>query len=177
MIFATVGTHEDPFNRLVVELDRLAAAGVVREEVRIQSGYSTAAAPRCTMEKMMAFDAVQAAMAGARIVITHGGPASIMQALSHGKVPIVVPRDPAHGEHVDGHQIQFARRLADRVLVVEDIRELEGAITGYDQRVARLPSPEPPRLRAERFAHRLGELCGRLVAPIPPAGRSGAGRS
>lgn len=164
MIFATVGTHEDPFDRLVAELGRLVQAGRIAEEVLIQGGYSTAAAPGCTVVKMMGFDEVQAAMQRARIVITHGGPASIMQALSHGKVPVVVPRNPAFKEHVDGHQIQFARRLADRVIVIEDIADLEGALIGYDLRVAALPSPEPPRLRAERFAARLGALCEGLLA-------------
>ncbi|HLF40466.1 MAG TPA: glycosyltransferase, partial [Acidimicrobiia bacterium] len=48
----------------------------------------------------------------ASAVVCHGGPASITECRSAGIVPIVVPRDPRLGEHVDDHQILFTRRLA-----------------------------------------------------------------
>ena len=32
MIFVTVGTHEQPFNRLIEEIDRLKQEGVITEE-------------------------------------------------------------------------------------------------------------------------------------------------
>ena len=41
MIFVTVGTHEQPFNRLIEEVDRLVETGVITDEVFIQTGYST----------------------------------------------------------------------------------------------------------------------------------------
>lgn len=163
MIFATVGTHEDPFNRLLEALDLLKEQQIIQEEVRIQSGYSTYIPRFCKTEKMLNFETVQAWMAEARIIITHGGPATIMQALSHGKIPIVVPRQPSFKEHVDGHQIAFARRLRDRVLVVEDIAELGPLLQNYEAHIAGLPSPEPPRARAARFAERLDQLCERLI--------------
>ena len=58
----------------------------------------------------------------ASIIITHGGPASITLAMSVGRRPIVVPRDPRFHEHVDNHQILFTRWLAQRrpIIAVED---------------------------------------------------------
>lgn len=41
MIFVTVGTHEQPFNRLVKKIDELKRDGVITEEVIIQTGFST----------------------------------------------------------------------------------------------------------------------------------------
>ncbi len=41
MIFVTVGTHEQPFNRLIKEVDRLVETGIIKDEVFIQTGYST----------------------------------------------------------------------------------------------------------------------------------------
>ena len=41
MIFVTVGTHEQPFNRLVKAVDELKKDGVIVEKVIIQTGYST----------------------------------------------------------------------------------------------------------------------------------------
>ena len=41
MIFVTVGTHEQPFNRLVKAIDKLKKDGVITEDVIMQTGYST----------------------------------------------------------------------------------------------------------------------------------------
>jgi len=160
MIFCTVGTHEDPFDRLLRALDALPGG----EPVHIQSGYSTYAPTRCTAEAMMPFQAVQDAMRKARIVVTHGGPASIMQALSHGKVPIVVPRQSAFGEHVDDHQVRFSAKIGDRVLVVLDIADLAPTIAQYDQRVARLGQATLGPERARQFAEKLDALTERLLS-------------
>ena len=165
MIFCTVGTHEDPFDRLVNELDRLVGQGEIADSVRVQTGYSTVAPQHCTFEKMMSFDAVQDAMRSARIVITHGGPASIMQALALGKVPIVVPRQSAFGEHVDDHQCRFATRIAHRVLVVMDIHTLGPTLNTYDTQVAGLGANIGGPERARAFALRLGALCRSILPP------------
>jgi UDP-N-acetylglucosamine transferase subunit ALG13 len=162
MIFATVGTHEDPFDRLLKALDELPGD----EPVVIQSGYSTWVPHRATVEPMMPYARIQALMEEARIVVTHGGPASIMQALAHGKVPIVVPRQSAFGEHVDDHQVRFSKRIADRVLVVIDIADLAPTIAAYDARVAGLPGGSSGPERARQFATRLDDLCEKLLGPL-----------
>jgi UDP-N-acetylglucosamine transferase subunit ALG13 len=163
VIFATVGTHEDPFDRLVAELDRLVASGEIAEAVHVQTGYSTVVPSHCTHERMIGFDAVQDWMRRARVVVTHGGPASIMQALALGKVPIVVPRQAKFGEHVDDHQVRFSRRIAERVLVVLDIADLGPALRDHAARVASLgPNVGGPE-RARAFAERLDTLCAALV--------------
>lgn len=67
----------------------------------------------------------------ARIIITHGGPASFIDVLSLGKTPIVVPRQAKYNEHVNDHQLEFARQLVERgenIIVVEDIAKLGDAI-------------------------------------------------
>jgi UDP-N-acetylglucosamine transferase subunit ALG13 len=38
MIFVTVGTHEQPFNRLVQKIDKLKEDGMIIEDVMIQTG-------------------------------------------------------------------------------------------------------------------------------------------
>jgi UDP-N-acetylglucosamine transferase subunit ALG13 len=165
VIFATVGTHEQPMDRLLRALDTLPPGTVSEDEpIVVQRGWCTYVAQRCVTTKLLPFDEVQRHMREARIVITHGGPASIMQALSHGKVPIVVPRQAAHGEHVDDHQILFARRIADRVVVVLDIAELPGAIVRHGERVATLRADAYGPERARAFALRFDALCRDLVA-------------
>lgn len=163
MIFATVGTHEDPFDRLVGALDTLVETGVLTEPVVIQTGYSRVQPRRCEAHALLPYDRVQELMRAARIVVTHGGPASIVQVFAHGKVPVVVPRQRRFGEHVDDHQVLFSRRVADRVLVVLDIAELGPTLTEYDRRVAGLRGGDVGPERARRFATRLDALCGELV--------------
>lgn len=41
MIFVTVGTHEQPFNRLIQKVDELKRDGIIKDEVIIQTGFST----------------------------------------------------------------------------------------------------------------------------------------
>ena len=78
-------------------------------------------------------------VADARIVITYGGPASFIMPLQIGKTPIVVPRQHQFNEHVNDHQVEFARNVAQRmetIIRVEDINTLGDVITNYDQIVA-----------------------------------------
>jgi len=164
MILATVGTHEDQFNRLLLELNRLVEAGDITERVVVQSGYCDADAPSVECHKQLPFDELQALMAEARIIITHGGPASIMQAMGHGKVPIVVPRQSKHGEHVDDHQCRFAEKMRERVLVVLDIQQLGVLIEEWDERVALLPATDFGPERAAQFSDKLDSLCRDLLS-------------
>ena len=41
MIFVTVGTHEQPFNRLIEKMDELVEKGEIKEKVVPQYGFST----------------------------------------------------------------------------------------------------------------------------------------
>lgn len=85
---------------------------------------------------IIAFDELQQLMRNAVVVVTHGGPATMLEARRQGKQPIVVPRDPTLGEHVDDHQQLFARRMADAGLI--SLCETEdGFAAAVDARMAR----------------------------------------
>ena len=145
MIFVTVGTHEQPFNRLVEKMDSLVAEGVIREPVMIQTGYSTYEPKHCSFQKLLPYPEMEKYIQQARIIITHGGPASFISALQVGKTPIVVPRKSELNEHVNDHQVDFSREVAQRknnILVVEDIEDLKDLIVNYDAAVAKLNQSE-----------------------------------
>lgn len=131
MIFVTVGTHEQQFNRVIQAVDELKRCGVIEDEVIIQSGYSTYEVKECFEKKFLSYDEMNAYAERCTVMITHGGPASIFLAYEYGKIPIVVPRKPEFKEHVDNHQVLFARRLAseEKILLVEDILELKEKIS------------------------------------------------
>lgn len=141
MIFVTVGTHEQPFDRLVSMIDALKGKGVIDEDVIIQTGYSTYEPKHCTWSKLLPYSDMVKNVKDARIVITHGGPSSFIMPLQEGKIPVVVPRQEKYGEHVNDHQLTFCQEVQQRqknILVVQDTDQLEDAIANYDEKVAQL---------------------------------------
>ena len=108
MIFVTVGTHEQPFNRLIQKIDELKKNGIIQEKVIMQTGFSTYEPKYCEWSKLLPYKDMVQNVADARIVITHGGPASFIMPLQVGKIPIVVPRQKKFEEHVNDHQVEFA---------------------------------------------------------------------
>ena len=76
MIFVTVGTHEQQFNRLVENVDTLKKEGIIKEDVIIQTGYSTYEPRYCKWKKFFPYKEMIELVDSARIVITHGGPVS-----------------------------------------------------------------------------------------------------
>lgn len=139
MIFVTVGTHEQPFNRLIQCVDDLKKDGIITEDVIIQTGYSTYKPEYCKWKKLFSYQEMLRLVDEARIVITHGGPSSFIMPLQIGKTPIVVPRKHEFNEHVNDHQMEFAKNVAQRmgtIILVENIEMLGDVITNYDQIVA-----------------------------------------
>ena len=136
MIFVTVGTHEQPFNRLLENVDSLVADGIIKEKVMMQTGYSTYVPKHCEWKKMFSYEEMHSTINEARIVITHGGPASFIEVLQTGKTPIVVPRLEKFGEHVNNHQAEFVKVVSKRmnnIIPIMDISQLKDAILNFDQ--------------------------------------------
>ena len=141
MIFVTVGTHEQPFDRLVKKIDDLKRDGIITEDVIIQTGFSTYEPKYCKWSKLIPYSDMVKNVEDARIVVTHGGPASFIMPLQIGKIPIVVPRQYKFDEHVNDHQVEFVRNVAQRmgnVIAVEDIDELQNALEKYDELVTKM---------------------------------------
>lgn len=55
MIFVTVGTHEQPFNRLIKKIDELKKDGIINEDVIIQTGFSTYEPKYCQWSKLIPY--------------------------------------------------------------------------------------------------------------------------
>lgn len=135
MIFVTVGTHEQQFNRLIKCVDELKKNNIIQEDVVIQTGFSDYKPRFCEWEKLYPYQQMNEFVDKARIVITHGGPSSFIMPLQIGKIPIVVPRQKKFEEHVNNHQVDFCDRVAKRyrnIIVVNEIDKLQNIIVNYD---------------------------------------------
>lgn len=138
MIFVTVGTHEQAFNRLLICLDKLVEKGVVKEEIICQKGYTEYEPINYKAVKLMSYDEIINNIKKARIVITHGGPSSFLSVLAENKIPIVFPRKKEFNEHVNDHQVEFVRkveRIKSNIIVAENESELIDAITNYNEKI------------------------------------------
>lgn len=159
MIFVTVGTHEQPFNRLVEFVDMLKENGTITEDVIIQTGFSTYEPKHCQWQKLYPYQEMTRLVQEARIVITHGGPSSFIMPLQIGKIPVVVPRQKQYDEHVNDHQLLFAKTLAQRqgnLIVVEDITDLKDILLRYPEIVASIP--KDMKSNNEKFNEAIREI-------------------
>lgn len=162
MIFVTVGTHEQPFNRLVEYMDKWAANHA--EEVIIQTGYSTYQPNHAKWQKLYPFQEMTELVQKARIVITHGGPSSFIMPLQIGKIPVVVPRRKEFNEHVNDHQADFCRQVAQRqgnIIFVEDIEKIGEVLEHYHEIAAGMKD----RISSnnEKFCIEFGKIVNELV--------------
>ena len=135
MIFVTVGTHEQQFNRLIREVDELKGSGIICEDVIIQTGYSTYKPQFCEFEKLYSYDQMCEYVSSADITITNGGPSSFIMPLQFGKIPIVVPRQKKFDEHVNNHQIDFSIAVNERfgnIIVLQNIKDLKDTLLRYE---------------------------------------------
>lgn len=162
MIFVTVGTHEQQFNRLVSYMDEWASSH--DEEVVIQSGFSTYEPQSAKYSKLYPYKTMVELVDKARIVITHGGPSSFIMPLQIGKVPVVVPRMKEFDEHVNDHQLEFARAVAERqgnIIVIEDVTKLSETIDNYETIVNGMKNGLTSN--NEKFCNRFEELVDEMM--------------
>ena len=162
-IVGTVGTDHHPFDRLIAWLDRF-AADHPSVSTFVQSG--TSAPPRtCDGSAYLAFDELGARLAGSVAVVSHGGPATIMDARAAGRLPIVLPRQSGLGEHVDDHQVRFSTWMDSRGQVVlahdeDHLTELlEGALADPSRYVL-----DPAAGAGEAAIRRFGDLVDGMLA-------------
>ncbi len=136
MIFVTVGTHEQQFNRLITCVDGMKQRGIIQEDVVIQTGFSTYEPQSCQWVKTFPYQKMNQLISEARIVISYGGPSSFFAPMMMGKIPVVVPRTKRLREHINDHQIRFCRRLkklGGNILLAENAPQLKYILENYDE--------------------------------------------
>lgn len=143
-VVVLLGTMAFPFSRLVARLrDVLPAhAEVVWQTGSTPSDGLAGARAHLTPEEM------SDALAAADVVVTHGGVGSALDTLAAGRLPVLVPRRHAFGEHVDDHQATMSYAFDRRGLAVT--READELTWADIERAASLrvrTVAEPPPFR------------------------------
>ncbi|MDD3392067.1 MAG: glycosyltransferase [Bacilli bacterium] len=112
MILILLGTQDKQFVRILHEVDQLIINKVITEEVVAQVGNTKYVSKNMKLLDFIPYDEMQALIAKADLVITHGGVASIVDSIKLNKKIIAVPRLEKYGEHVNDHQIQIVEKMA-----------------------------------------------------------------
>lgn len=115
--FVSLGTHPEPFDRLLELVDNALAQGVLPEPCFVQ-GSTSRKSPRMVSADTLSTTDFQRRLRESRYVVGHAGAGFISGALSQGKRPLILARRQSFGEHVDDHQLQLAAKLAELGLVV-----------------------------------------------------------
>jgi len=141
VIFVTVGMHTAPFDRLVRAAG--AYARTTAEEVVVQRGVSVVETGPARSFDFCDSGEMDRLIRASRVVVCHGAD-TILDVLRVGKPVLAVPRQERYGEHLNDHQVDFARALAERgwIVVLEDP---EAGLSDAVERAAALTIPQVPK--------------------------------
>lgn len=154
MIFVTVGTHEQSFNRLVESVDYLVESKIITEPVIVQTGYCDYIPKFCEHSKFVKYELMQEYLTKASIVISHGGPSTFMVPISKGIPTIVMPRQKKFNEHVNDHQLDFCNRVVEEgieIKVVTSVEELKIALIKCNMSLNKIENQGNRQIFASKF--------------------------
>ena len=112
MILVTLGTQDKSFIRLLSILDKQIEAGLITEEVVVQSGYTKFESKHMLLIPYFAQDELDMYRNKASLIITHGGVGSILDGCKLGKKIIGVARLKEYKEHINDHQIEICEQFS-----------------------------------------------------------------
>jgi len=123
LILIITGTQNFQFNRLIKEMDLINMSKKLPYEVFAQIGTSTYTPKSFKYIKFVTRTHLTDLINNAKIIISHGGSASIITALKLNKKIISVPRLKKYNEHVDDHQLELVDKLKQNGLIEVIITE------------------------------------------------------
>lgn len=154
MIFVTVGTHYQGFERLIKKMDEI--AGRIDDEVIMQIGFTQYEPKNAKWFRFAEYEKMLELINESDVVICHGGAGTLLDSLRFNKPIIIVPRLKKFGEVYDDHELELAEALesARKAITVYDVEKLEDAI-----KRAMLMKSRPLR-RNKRLVNFLKEYLG-----------------
>jgi len=126
--FVSVGNATQSFSRLLDEVARLAMT--LPQPVIVQHGETPFQSGVCRAIPFVEMHEFERLVAEAELLILHAGAGSVIHSVRASKVPVVMPRLAQYGEHVDDHQVEFAKSLevAGWVVVADESMSLADAV-------------------------------------------------
>lgn len=167
-VLCLLGTDHHAFDRLVSWCDTLADT-LPEAEILVQHGATGAPAVARGIPYLDKGELAEQ-LSRAQVAICHGGPGCITDVQTAGLVPLVVPRDPRRGEHVDGHQQRFVSRFATTgaIMEVSSQEQLVGLVrTALAAARGAGVDPDVGRTRVGASVERFAQLVEPLMTERP----------
>lgn len=119
MILITAGTTKFPFNRLEKVAVRLAKLYPKKTIIFQSLKITELSFPKnIEIENYISPEVFEGLLRKAETIVTHGGYATVMKSLALSKTkPLVIPRLKRFSEHVNDHQLYFAKFMQKKGLV------------------------------------------------------------
>ena len=157
MIFITAGTTNHPFERMDKVVTKLASRFPNENIVYQSKSTKFYSKKNLRIFKEIRYPKFKDYIKDTRVVITHGGPATIFLVLKYCKSkPFVIPREKKLAEHVSDHQVYYARFLAKKnfVKIASGDKNVTNLIISYSK------DPEPNMYKGN--PHQFEDLLAKL---------------
>ena len=155
-VVVIAGTDHHPFDRLISWTNEW-----LGQHPQMASGFfvqwgSTSARLACPGARILEVGELADLLDRADVIVCHGGPNTIAEAWTRGRMPIVVPRLAQLGEHVDDHQAEFCERFATlgRIALARTLPDFIRLLTEA--------AAEPARFRATSSGSEADQAIARL---------------
>lgn len=130
MILVTVGNDFRGFDRLIKKMDEISP--LLPCEVLIQKGHSPYRPKNTNYFDFVPRNVFMEYLRKAEVVVSHAGIGTIILCREEGVPLLILPRRKRYGEHMNDHQLEIARVLAEReeepVYMVDEESQLEEKI-------------------------------------------------
>ena len=126
MIFVTLGTNDNSFERLLKAIDKEIEKGTIKDKVIVQAGCTKYTSKNMEILDLIPREEFDRLISECDLLITHGGVGSILTGVNNGKKVIAVPRLAKYKEHGNDHQLQIVENFSERkyILAVKDLNKL-----------------------------------------------------
>lgn len=115
-VFISLGANQHAGFRPLVE--RIISIAPPEAELFFQYGPTAMDGLKVDGAPDLSWEEVLSRSRDADVVVTHAGTGSLLTSLLAGKIPVLIPRSAAAGEHVDEHQNDLAEYARDRGLAI-----------------------------------------------------------
>ena len=126
--FVSVGNAKQHFSRMLEAVRE--TIHLLPRPILIQCGHTPFISNDCDVIEFISMDLFVQHVSQAEILILHAGAGSVLHAIHANKYPILMPRRAEFNEHINDHQVGFAKKLqsADKVFMADNTDTLDCGI-------------------------------------------------
>ncbi len=151
MVFVSVGTHQQQFDRLVKKADEIAKEKKALQFFA-QIGNCKFEPKNFPFKRFLNEEELGQKIQWADIVVSHAGAGTIINSMLRKKKLIIVPRLQRFAEHTNDHQLDLAAALAaeGKCINVADVEDLAKAVESAGHFKPRIASNKRNLIKAVR---------------------------